>query len=115
MVMQETKEISPKLRTSIVIKNLREAFEKNKKYTSLEIDEIAKNILAKIPDDYSLEEIKEYKKDYLVALDDVKKEFAQKKNLWDDFLDILAGDTHQSASERVMLSRWIDGEKGSLE
>ncbi len=113
--MPEYKEISPKLRASIVIKNLHEAFEKNKKYTSQEIDEIAKNILAKLPADYSLEEINEYKKDYLIALADVKKEFAQKQNLWDDFLDVLAGGTHQSASERVMLSRWIDGEKGNLE
>ena len=113
--MLKTKEVSPKLRASIVIKSLRETLEKNKEYTSLEIDEIANNILAHLPADYSLEEIKEYKKDYLIALDDVKKEFSQKKNLWDNFLDILAGDTHQSASERVMLSRWIDGEKGNLE
>jgi len=113
--MLETEKISPRLQASIVIKNLRAAFEKNKKYTSLEIDEIANNILAKLPADYSREEIKEYEKDYLIALDDVKKEFSEKKNLWDDFLDILAGDTHQSASERVMMSRWIDGEKGKLE
>jgi len=113
--MLETEKISPRLQASIVIKNLRAAFEKNKKYTPQEIDEIANNILAKLPADYSREEIKEYEKDYLIALDDVKKEFSEKKNLWDDFLDILAGDTHQSASERVMLSRWIDGEKGKLE
>jgi len=112
--MPETKEISPKLRASTVIKNLRMAFEKNQKYTLQEIDEISNNILAHLPPDYSIEEIKEYEKDYLIALDEVKKEFSQKKNLWDEFLDILAGGTHQSAAERVMLSKWIEGEKGTL-
>ncbi len=113
--MPENNEISPKLRASIVIKNLRMAFEKNKEYTPLQIDEIANNILARLPADYSLEDIKEYEKDYLIALDEVKKEFSEKKNLWDTFLDILAGGTHQSASERIMLSRWVEGEKRSLE
>jgi len=113
--MPDSKEISPKIRASIVIKNLRMAFEKNKEYTSLEIDEIAHNILAQLPPDYSLEEINDYGKDYLIALDKVKKEFLQKKNVWDTFLDILAGGTHQSPAERVMLSRWIEGERGNLE
>jgi len=115
MFMLENKEISPQLRASIVIKNLRLAFENTKEYSSLEIDEIANNILAQLPADYSIDDIKKYEKDYLLALDDVKKEFSQKKNLWDDFLDVLAGGKHQSASERVMLGRWIDGEKGELE
>ena len=113
--MPNTQEISPKLQASIVIKSLRAALGKDKEYTSQQIDEIANNILTQLPADYSAEEIKDYEKDYLIALDDVKKEFSQKKNLWDNFLDILAGDTHQSASERVMLSRWIEGEKGKLE
>jgi histone deacetylase complex regulatory component SIN3 len=113
--MNENKEISPKLQASIVIKNLRMAFEKNKEYTPLEIDAIANNILAHLPADYSIEEIKEYEKDYLIALDEVKKEFSEKKNLWDTFLDILAGGTHQSPSEKVMMTRWIEGEKVGLE
>ena len=44
-----------------------------------------------------------------------KKEFKEEKNLWDRFLDILAGGTHQPPSERVMLERWIEGEKGDLQ
>ena len=48
------------------------------------------------------------------ALVNFKKEFKEEKNLWDRFLDILAGGTHQSPSERVMLERWIEGEKGDL-
>jgi hypothetical protein len=55
-----------------------------------------------------------YQKDYYKALVNFKKEFKEEKNLWDRFLDILAGGTHQSPSERVMLERWIEGEKGDL-
>ncbi len=113
--MLENNEISPKIRASIVINNLRSTLENSKEYTQLEIDEIANNILAQLPADYSVEDIKEYKKDYLIALNQVKKEFSQKKNLWDTFLDVLAGGTHQSPAERVMLKRWIDGEKGKLD
>ena len=115
MVMSENKEISPELKASIVIKHLQVAFEKKNEYTPSEIQEIANSILVQIPPDYTIEEIKEYEKDYLIAMDDLKKEFSQKKNLWDNFLDVLAGGTHQTASERVMLNRWIEGEKGKLE
>ncbi len=113
--MSNPNEISPKLRASVVIKNLHLALEKNKEFTFLEIDQIATNILAQLPNNYTIEEVKKYEKDYLIALEDVKKEFSQKKNLWDNFLDILAGGTHQSVEERVMLNRWIEGEKGDLE
>jgi len=81
MDVYENKEISPKVRASIVIKNLRLAFEKNNKYTSREIVGIAINILAQLPDDYSVEDINNYEKDYLIALNQVKKEFSEKKNL----------------------------------
>ena len=81
MDVYENKEISPKARASIVIKNLRLAFEKNNKYTSREIVGIAINILAQLPDDYSVEDINNYEKDYLIALNQVKKEFSEKKNL----------------------------------
>jgi len=47
-------------------------------------------------------------------LKDFKKEFSEEKNLWDTFLDILAGGTHQSPSEHVMMERWIEGEKRDL-
>jgi histone deacetylase complex regulatory component SIN3 len=113
--MLKNNEISPKIRASIVLNNLRSTLENSKEYTQLEIDEIANNILAQLPPDYSIEDIKEYKKDYLIALNQIKKEFSQKKNLWDTFLDILAGGTHQSPEERVMLKRWIEGEKGMLD
>ena len=44
----------------------------------------------------------------------IKYEFNKEKNLWDSFLDILADGAHQSPTENVMMSRWIEGEKGDL-
>ena len=52
-----------------------------------------------------------YKKDYFKALVNFKKEFKKDKNLWDKFLDILAGGTHQLPSEGAMMERWLDGEE----
>jgi len=97
------------------MKNLNLAFEKSKEFNPEEIKQMAKNILAKIPSDYTVEKIENYDKDYLIALGDLKKEFVEKKNLWDNFVDILAGGEHQSVSERVMMSRWIEGESSNLE
>lgn len=71
-------------------------------------------IVDQIPADFTYEEAVEYQNDYFKALVNFKKEFREEKNLWDKFLDILAGGTHQSPAERVMMERWLEGEKGSL-
>lgn len=84
------------------------------RYTPEELDAITKIIAEHVPLDYTYEEAVEYQKDYYKALINFKKEFKQEKNLWDKFLDILAGGTHQSPSERVMMERWLDGDKGDL-
>lgn len=84
------------------------------KYTPDELNKITKIIVDKIPADFTYEEAVVYQNDYYKALVNFKKEFKEEKNLWDKFLDILAGGTHQSPSERVMLERWIEGEKGDL-
>ena len=55
-----------------------------------------------------------YQNDYYKALVNFKNEFKKEKNLWDKFLDILAGGTHQSPSERVMMERWVDGEEDNM-
>jgi len=104
------------LLTSIVsyARSCRVEMQMLERYTSEEMDMIAQIVFSKIPKDFNLEEVEEYEKDYLSALKEFKKEFSEKKNLWDTFLDILAGGVHQSPSERVMLERWIEGEKGSL-
>jgi hypothetical protein len=84
------------------------------RYTIEEMNVITQIIVDKIPQDFNAEEANDYEKDYLIALKDFKQEFSQEKNLWDTFLDILSGGTHQSPSEHVMMERWIEGEKGTL-
>jgi translation elongation factor EF-G len=84
------------------------------RYTPDELNAITQIIADKVPLDFTYEEAMEYQNDYYKALINFKKEFKQEKNLWDKFLDILAGGTHQSPSERVMMERWLDGDKGDL-
>ena len=81
------------------------------KYTPKELDEITQVVAKLISDDFTFEEADKYEKEYLKAFKELKKEFRKDKNLWDRFLDILAGGTHQTPSERVMMQRWVDGEK----
>jgi hypothetical protein len=83
-------------------------------YTPDELNKITQMIVDQIPADFTYEEAVEYQNDYFKALVNFKKEFREEKNLWDKFLDILAGGTHQSPAERVMMERWLEGEKGSL-
>lgn len=84
------------------------------RYSSNELVQITDSLLLGIPNDFTSEEAEKYERDYLVALKDFKQEFHKEKNLWDSFLDILADGSHQSPSENVMMSRWIEGEKGDL-
>ena len=84
------------------------------RYTPDELNTITKIIVDQIPLNFTYQEAVEYQNDYYKALVNFKKEFKEEKNLWDKFLDILAGGTHQSPSERVMMERWLDGEKGDL-
>lgn len=84
------------------------------RYTPEELNAITQIIVNHIPLNFTYDEAVEYQNDYYKALIDFKKEFQGEKNLWDKFLDILAGGTHQLPSERVMLERWIEGEKGGL-
>nr|WP_299338196.1 hypothetical protein [Allomuricauda sp.] len=77
-----------------------------------EVDELSDTILKHIPIKYSREEAHKYTDDYMEAYAQLKKEASQKKNLWDRFLDILAGGTQQTPAQRVMMQRWVDGEKG---
>lgn len=84
------------------------------KYTPKEIHNITQIILDHIPENFNFEEADKYEKDYMNAFENFKKEFSQEKDLWDKFLDILAGGAHQSPSERVMMKRWLEGDKGDL-
>lgn len=79
-----------------------------------EIDELTDTILKHIPLKYSQEEAHKYSDEYIQAYEAIKKEASQKKNLWDKFLDLLAGGTQQTPAQRVMMQRWVNGEKGDL-
>lgn len=83
-------------------------------YTPDELDAITQIIVDHIPLDFTYNEAIEYQKEYYKALENFRKEFKEEKNLWDKFLDILAGGSHQSPSERVMMERWLEGEKEEL-
>ncbi|WP_299365799.1 hypothetical protein [Winogradskyella sp.] len=83
-------------------------------YSPDEVDELTDTILKNIPPKYSKEEAHQYSDEYMKAYEAIKKEATQKKNLWDRFLDILAGGTQQTPAQRVMMQRWVDGEKGEL-
>ncbi|MCL6266564.1 hypothetical protein [Flagellimonas myxillae] len=82
------------------------------KCTPDEIDELSDTILKHIPSGYSIEEAHKYTDEYMDAYEQLKTEAYKKKNLWDRFLDVLAGGTQQTPAQRVMMQRWVDGEKG---
>jgi len=84
------------------------------RYTPEELQSINQLIITQVPTDFTYEETVEYKNDYYQALVNFKAEFKEEKNLWDTFLDILAGGTHQSPAERVMMERWVEGEKEEM-
>ena len=81
-----------------------------------EIDILTKNILKNIPKNFSLSDADKYEKEYLAAMQAIENEANKKEYLWDKFLNILAGAIpfKQSPEERVMMQRWLDGEKGNL-
>lgn len=81
-------------------------------YKPEEINELTDTILKHIPLKYSVEEAEKYHDEYVEAYEAIKKEASQKKNLWDRFLDILAGGMQQTPAQRVMMQRWVNGEKG---
>lgn len=97
------------------VENCRVLMQMIERYTPDELNKITKIIVDQIPLEFTYEEAATYQKDYYKSLVNFKQEFKEEKNLWDKFLDILAGGTHQPPSERVMLERWIEGEKGELE
>ncbi len=84
------------------------------RYSPVELHKMTQIVLDHIPADFNFEEADKYEEDYLGAFENFKKEFLPEKNLWDRFLDILAGGTHQPPSERVMMKRWLEGEKHDL-
>jgi hypothetical protein len=84
--------------------------------SNTEMDELTATIVKHIPKSYSITEADKYAAEYIQAMADIKAESSAKSNVWDRFLNILAGVVpfEQSPAERVMMQRWIDGERGEL-
>jgi len=81
------------------------------KYTPIEIGDVTHIVTNHIPKDFTFEEAYKYEQNYLKALSEIKKEFSKKKNSWDRFLHLLTSVTHQQPSERMIMQRWVNGEK----
>ncbi len=81
-----------------------------------EMDELTRSIVNHIPSNYSITEADKYAEEYIAAMEQIKEDAGKKANLWDRFLNILAGAIpfEESPAERVMMQRWINGEKGDL-
>lgn len=86
------------------------------KFNQKEIDDLSKEIIKYIPKSYYIDDAIQYKKEYLTALEQMEEESNKKDNLWDRFLNFLAGNVpfKQTPQERVMMMRWVNGEKGEL-
>ena len=67
-----------------------------------------------VPENSSESDPKELESLYRKALAEFQREF-KPQNLWDSFLELLAGGVHPSPSERVMFEKWIDGEQKTRE
>lgn len=85
-------------------------------FNKQEIDELTKEIIKYIPNSYNIEDAIKYKNEYLTALQQMEEEANRNDNLWDRFLNLLAGNMpfKQTPQERVMMMRWVNGEKGEL-
>lgn len=86
------------------------------KFNKQEIDDLTKEIIKYIPKSYHIEDAIQYKQEYMSALAQMEEEANKKDNLWDRFLNLLAGNIpfKQTPQERVMMMRWVNGEKGEL-
>jgi len=84
-------------------------------FSPSEVEELTDTILKHMPRKYSIEEALQYESEYMDAYESLKTQATKKKNLWDRFLDLLAGGQQQSPAEMVMMQRWINGEKGDVQ
>ncbi|MBT9484347.1 hypothetical protein [Sediminibacterium sp.] len=86
------------------------------KFNKQEIDLLSKEIIKYIPKSYHINDAIQYKQEYMTALAQMEEEANKKDNLWDRLLNLLAGNVpfKQTPQERVMMMRWLNGEKGEL-
>lgn len=84
------------------------------KYTSENLARITEIVNRHIPENSFELNPKELESQYVKAFKEFQREF-QPQNLWDSFLELLAGGVHPSPSERVMFEKWIEGEQKTRE
>ncbi len=93
----------------LVIKGLSEAaslrVQMIEEFSQNELDELTKTIVSYIPRSFSSVEADKYEKEYIEAMENIKLESSKNENLWDRFLNLLAGAIpfEQSPAERVMM------------
>lgn len=78
------------------------------KYSQKDLMRITKIIEEHRPENW--DNPSDYERQFIKAIQEFQREF-RPQNLWDNLLEILAGDVHPSPSERVMLEKWTDGEQ----
>jgi len=84
------------------------------KYDAERLERIMEIIDRNVPENTAGMDPKDLEAGYLKAMREFQREF-KPQNLWDVFLEILAGGVHPSPSERVMLEKWADGEQKTRE
>ncbi len=84
------------------------------KYDKDELVKITQIVEENSPKDIDWSNPAEYQDQYVKAISEFQREF-KPQNLWDSFLELLAGGVHPSPSERVMLEKWTDGEQKTRE
>ena len=85
-------------------------------FSKSEVDELTREVVTHMPESFNLLEADKYKEEYFQAVKEIEQESNAKDNLWDRFLNVLAGNVpfKQSPQERVMMRRWLDGDRGQL-
>lgn len=84
------------------------------KYDQDDLVKIAGIVSKNSPENVDWSNPVEYQNQYAKAISEFQSEF-KPQNLWDSFMELLAGGVHPSPSERIMLEKWSDGEQKTRE
>lgn len=83
-------------------------------YDKDDLNKISKIIQENSPEEINWSDPVEYRNQYIKAISEFQREF-KPQNLWDSFMELLAGGVHPSPSERMMMEQWTDGEQKTRE
>ena len=82
------------------------------RYNKENLVRINEIVTKNVPADISKLDSEALSKSYIKALREFQREF-KPQNLWDDFMELLAGGVHPSPEERVSIMKQLDGEEKS--